>query len=104
MPADILAQIIKVKTGRVAEHKALVPPSEMEAQARKLPPPRHDFAAALAAKPAGRLHVIAEVKKASPSKGVIRSDFRPLEIAQAYLQGGATALSILTEEDHFQGS
>jgi indole-3-glycerol phosphate synthase len=80
----------------------------MEAKARALPAPERDFLAALAAPAASAsggpgVHVIAEVKKASPSRGVIRQDFKPLEIAKAYRAGGASALSILTEEDHFQG-
>jgi indole-3-glycerol phosphate synthase len=104
MPPDILAKIMEVKSARVAERKRTISPKEMEDRARALPPPRFDFLAALSAKPAGLLHVVAEVKKASPSKGVIRADFRPLDIARAYAQGGASALSVLTEEDHFQGS
>jgi indole-3-glycerol phosphate synthase len=104
MPADILAKIIDVKKVRVADAKKRVSPAAMEEVARALRPPRFDFLAALSAKPKGRLHVIAEVKKASPSKGVIRADFKPLDIARDYLRGGATALSILTEADHFQGS
>lgn len=104
MPADILAKIIEAKKVRVAEAKRVVAPAAMESQARGLPASRFDFLAALTAPPKGRLHVVAEVKKASPSKGVIRADFKPLEIARDYLRGGASALSVLTEADHFQGS
>jgi indole-3-glycerol phosphate synthase len=80
----------------------------MEAKARGLPAPARNFLEALKAPIASAsggpgVHVIAEVKKASPSRGVIRPDFKPLEIAQAYRAGGAAALSVLTEEDFFQG-
>lgn len=101
---DILEKILISKSARVAERKRLAPPAEVEAAARALPAPRHDFLAALAPRPGQTLRVIAEVKKASPSRGVLRADFRPLDIARDYEAGGAAALSVLTEEDHFQGS
>jgi indole-3-glycerol phosphate synthase len=102
---NILDKIIRSKSARISDRKRLVSDAEMEARARALPPPRLDFLAALTApRPAGRLHVIAEVKKASPSRGVLREDFRPLDIAREYREGGASALSILTEEDHFLGN
>jgi indole-3-glycerol phosphate synthase len=108
MGTTILDKIIKAKTARLADLKKSVSPEDMEAKARSMPAPERNFLAALTApkaSPSGGtgIHVIAEVKKASPSRGVIRQDFKPLEIAKAYLEGGASALSILTEEDHFQG-
>ena len=108
MPNNILDKIIKAKVLRLAELKAAVSPEDIEAKARKLPPPALDFLAALTAPKTSAsggtgIHVIAEVKKASPSRGVLRDDFKPLDIAKAYLSAGASALSVLTEEDHFQG-
>jgi len=104
MPADILAQIIAKKAVRLEEAKRRLSPAEAEKRARALPlPPFHLLNILKTPAPNG-MHVIAEVKKASPSKGVIREDFHPLQIAQAYARGGATALSVLTEQDYFQGS
>lgn len=105
---NILDKIVRSKRARLSDRKRIAPPAEVEAKARSLPPPRRDFLAALSTPrvaPAGHgLHVIAEVKKASPSRGVLREDFRPLDIARDYAAAGASALSVLTEEDHFLGS
>lgn len=104
---NILDRIVRSKLARVSDRKRAAPPAEVEARARALPPPKRDFLAALSAPRAGSghgLHVIAEVKKASPSRGVLREDFRPLDIARDYAAAGASALSVLTEEDHFLGS
>ncbi len=108
MPEHILNKIILAKVARLAKLKQTVSPVEMEEEARDLPPPEHNFLEALTEpkksnKGGHGIHVIAEVKKASPSKGIIRPDFEPLEIAEAYLEGGASAISVLTEEDHFMG-
>lgn len=108
MSITILDKILKAKAARLADIKKQVSPEDMEAKARSLPPPARDFLATLSAPIASStggtgVHVIAEVKKASPSRGVIRQDFKPLEIARAYRAGGASALSVLTEEDFFQG-
>lgn len=100
----ILDRILASRAQRLAARKAEVPEAAMEALSRSLPVPRHHLLATLARpKPMG-LHIIAEVKKASPSKGVIRENFEPYAIAKAYAQGGASALSVLTEVDHFQGA
>ena len=75
--------------------------SELRAVAGSMRPERRDFAAALRAK---RPAIVSEIKKASPSKGVLVEDFRPVELARQYESGGAAALSVLTDRDFFQGS
>ena len=100
----VLQRILRRKDEEVAERSARVPLRELERLAASMPPAR-GFAAAIQARMAmGDPAVIAEVKKASPSKGVIRADFDPAAIARAYEAGGATCLSVLTDVDFFQGS
>jgi indole-3-glycerol phosphate synthase len=102
--SDILNKILAVKAREVAEAKRSEP-FEVVREAAELAPPPRDFVAALRAKlAAGRPAVIAEIKKASPSKGVIRPDFRPAEIAASYEGGGAACLSVLTDREFFQGA
>jgi indole-3-glycerol phosphate synthase len=96
----ILDKIVATKRQEIAVARAAVPEATLEQQIQDAPPCRNFFAA-LAAD--GPIKLIAEVKKASPSKGIIRHDFQPLEIARAYEQGGATCLSVLTDESYFQG-
>ncbi len=102
--SDILARILDTKRVEIA---ALPPLAELKARAAdaaKATPPR-DFVGALRAKTAAnQAAVIAEIKKASPSRGVIRADFHPAEIAQSYAAGGAACLSVLTDRDYFQGT
>ena len=101
---DILNRILARKAEEVAERKAKMPQAELIARIETLPDTR-GFAAAIEAKIAqGLPAVIAEVKKASPSKGVIRADFDPAAIARSYEKGGAACLSVLTDSDFFQGS
>ena len=102
--SDILNTILARKLQEVAERSARVPLAALKARVADAPPVR-GFANALQAAIAnGDAAVIAEVKKASPSKGVIRPDFRPAEIAVSYEFGGASCLSVLTDVDFFQGA
>ncbi|MGA8864122.1 MAG: indole-3-glycerol phosphate synthase TrpC [Gallionella sp.] len=102
--SDILNKIIAVKAQEVAAVKSAKPLQQLRSEAERAGPPR-DFTGAIRARIAsGRPAVIAEIKKASPSKGVLRADFRPAEIAASYARHGATCLSVLTDEQFFQGS
>ncbi len=102
--SDILQKILAVKEQEIAAARKAEPFEAMRAAAEFAPPPR-DFTGALRAKMAqGKAAVIAEIKKASPSKGVLREDFRPAEIAASYEKGGAACLSVLTDRQFFQGS
>src|SRR5258705_7984235 len=101
---DILARILATKADEIAAAKRARPPHETESAARAMPPPR-DFEGALRARvAAGRPAVIAEIKKASPSRGVLRAAFDPPAIAASYAAGGAACLSVLTDREYFQGA
>ena len=101
--SDILATILARKVEEVRERSAALPLRELIARCADLPPSR-GFADALQSKiAAGHAGVIAEVKKASPSKGLIRPDFDPAQIARSYASGGAACLSVLTDAPSFQG-
>lgn len=102
--SDILNKIIATKQLEVAAAKQQKPLDMVQAEAKNAGAPR-DFVGAIRAKIAAKqAAVIAEIKKASPSKGVIRADFRPADIAKSYEQGGAACLSVLTDVEYFQGS
>lgn len=100
----VLRKIIARKWEEIAERKKAVPQAELAQQAQQQRPTR-GFVEAIAERVEnGRPAVIAEIKKASPSKGVIRADFVPAELARSYEQGGAACLSVLTDVDFFQGA
>ena len=101
--ADILNRIVATKREEIAAAQAVKPLAAVEAEAAAQPSPR-DFVGAIRAKiGCGRPAVIAEIKKASPSKGVIRPDFQPADIACGYAASGAACLSVLTDRQYFQG-
>lgn len=102
--ADILEKILATKRAEVASAKALVSGEAMKVRALASPAAR-DFLGAMRAKiAAGKPAVIAEIKRASPSKGVLRENFDPAAIARSYQAGGAACLSVLTDREYFQGA
>jgi indole-3-glycerol phosphate synthase len=101
--SDVLAKICADKQDHVAKQKAARPLSTVEDLARAASAPRGFANALRAARTEGRYGLICEIKKASPSKGLIRTDFDPPALARAYAAGGATCLSVLTDTPYFQG-
>ncbi len=100
----ILDRILEVKRGEIAAARARVPQAMIEKRAGAAPPPR-DFVGAMRARiAAGQPAVIAEIKRASPSKGLLRAEFDPAAIAKSYESGGAACMSVLTDAEFFQGA
>jgi indole-3-glycerol phosphate synthase len=99
-PGTVLNRIIEARRAEVARRKRIMPEAMLRIAAGKADSPR-DFAGALSR---NQLNVIAEIKKASPSAGVLRQQFEPVALAQGFEQAGAAALSVLTEEENFQGA
>ena len=100
---DVLAKICADKREAVAAKKAAKPLARLEAELKEASPPRGFHAALSRRAGEGRVALICEIKKASPSKGLIREDFEPATLARAYAEGGASCLSVLTDEPYFQG-
>jgi indole-3-glycerol phosphate synthase len=101
--SDILERILAVKREEVAAARAVKPLEALQREAEAAGPVR-DFTGALRKKiDAGKPAVIAEIKKASPSKGILRADFQPAQIARSYAEHGAACLSVLTDRQFFQG-
>jgi indole-3-glycerol phosphate synthase len=100
---DTLFKICDVKREHVKQRKSALPEAILLRKAKMATPPRGFARALQAKKDKGEFALIAEIKKASPSKGIIREDFNPVAHAKAYAAGGATCLSVLTDEPFFQG-
>ncbi len=100
----VLDKILKRKAQEITERQQQVSFAQLSEKSQQLSPVRGFYQAMCNAIAAGKPAVIAEVKKASPSKGIIRENFEPAEIAKSYQAGGATCLSVLTDKDFFQGS
>ncbi len=102
--ADILVKILDTKTREVAERKQQISLQQIKSELENIAPTR-DFVAAIRERvEAARAATIAELKKAAPSKGVMRENFDPAQIARSYEKGGAACLSVLTDVEYFQGS
>ncbi len=101
---DILKKIIQHKVGEIKNRKSRMSIVDLQEQIEAVSNPRGFYRVLKANIENGRPAVIAEIKKASPSKGVLREEFNPIEIAQSYVKGGATCLSVLTDSEFFQGS
>src|ERR1044071_967854 len=99
---DILQQIVETKKQEVLAAKATTSEKELQARVKDVEVPRNFFAA-VTKDPEGLVNVIAEVKKSSPSAGVMKADFDPVAIAKVYEKAGADALSVLTDEQYFGG-
>jgi len=102
--SDVLDRILNDKREAVAAAKHLRPLAEVERLAAAAPPCRGFMAALRGAMARGSYGLIAEIKRASPSRGLIRADFDPAALARAYARGGASCLSVLTDEPYFQGT